>query len=182
MQQSIGFLELNSIARGVEAADAMLKAAEVELIFARSNCPGKFTVLISGGVAAVDAGMEAGVRTGGHAVVDDIVIPRLHTQVIPAIYSASQPDIRGAMGIMEFFSIASAVIAADAAAKTADVNLLDIRLGYGLGGKSFVVLTGDTSAVTQAVESGVAGARERGTLVDSVVIPNPSEGLYESLL
>lgn len=181
MRQSIGFLELNSIARGVAAADAMVKAAEVDLLYARPNCPGKYNILVSGEVAAVEAGMAAGRRTGGASVVDDIVIARLHPQVIPAIYSSSQPGARGALGVMEFFSIASAITAADTAVKAADVNLLDIRLGYGLGGKSYVALTGDTSAVMQATDSGAAKARERGTLVDCVVIPNPSEKLYASL-
>lgn len=182
MQQSIGFLELNSIARGVGAADAMVKAAEVELLYARPNCPGKFNILICGEVAAIEAGMEAGTRAGGSAVLEDIIIPRLHPQVIPAIHSASQPDRRNALGIMEFFSIASAILAADRAVKAADVNLMDIRLGYGLGGKSYVALTGDTSAVIQATDTGTATARERGSLVDCVVIPNPSERLYDSLL
>ena len=41
MMETIGFLELNSIAKGVEAADIVLKTAAVSLIFARSGCPGK---------------------------------------------------------------------------------------------------------------------------------------------
>ena len=50
---SLGLLETNSIARGVEAGDAMLKAADVTLIKAGPVCPGKYTVLIYGEVAAV---------------------------------------------------------------------------------------------------------------------------------
>ena len=38
MYETIGFLELNSIAKGIEAADAILKAAETELLFARAGC------------------------------------------------------------------------------------------------------------------------------------------------
>ena len=60
---SLGLLELNSIARGVEAGDAMLKAAEVTLLKAGSVCPGKYTVVISGEVAAVKAAMDAGRAT-----------------------------------------------------------------------------------------------------------------------
>ena len=40
MLETIGFLELNSIAKGVEAADLILKTAEVDLIFAKAGCPG----------------------------------------------------------------------------------------------------------------------------------------------
>lgn len=141
MIQCIGFLELNSIARGVGAADAMVKAAGVELIWARPNCPGKFTALVAGEVAAVEASLEAGVMAGGSAVLEQLLIARLHAQVVRAIQASLPPPVRGALGIMEFFSITGAVFAADAAVKTADVELMDVRLGTGLGGKSFVSLT-----------------------------------------
>lgn len=39
--EAIGFLELNSIAKGIEAADAVLKAAETRLIYAKAGCPGQ---------------------------------------------------------------------------------------------------------------------------------------------
>lgn len=182
MTQSIGFLELNSIARGVGAADAMVKAADVTLLYARPNCPGKYNILIAGEVAAIDASMEAGSRFAGSAVLEELVIPRLHPQVIRAIYSATPPETTGALGIMEFFSITGAILAGDSAVKAAAVDLLDIRLGAGLGGKSFAVITGETAAVEQAAQAGVAGAKERGTLVDYVVIPHPVPELYASLL
>lgn len=182
MEQCIGFLELNSIARGVGAADAMMKAAQVSLMFARPNCPGKFNILVAGEVAAVDAALAAGVDAGGNAVLEQLIIPRLHPMVVEAIQAVTPPPARGALGVIEFFSITGAIYAADTAVKTADVALVDVRLGTGLGGKSFVVLTGDTAAVTQAVEAGAASGMERGTLVDTVVIPNPVEGLFENLL
>ncbi len=182
MIQCIGFLELNSIAKGVAAADAMMKAAGVELLWARPNCPGKFTTLVAGDVSAVDASLAAGADAGGGAVLERLLIARLHPQVVRAVRSVPGVPPRGALGIVEFFSITGALLAADSAVKTADVELVDIRLGTGLGGKSFVVLTGDTAAVSRAVEAGLAAGRERGTLVDSAVIPNPAPGLYESLL
>ena len=55
MLETIGFLELNSIAKGVEAADLILKTAEVDLIFAKAGCPGKYYILFTGEVAAVKA-------------------------------------------------------------------------------------------------------------------------------
>lgn len=80
--ETIGFLELNSIAQGIQAADTMLKAAEVNLVFARTACPGKYHVMLSGDVAAVQAAIEAGQSAGGACVVDSVVIPRVHPQVI----------------------------------------------------------------------------------------------------
>ncbi len=45
-KNSIGLIELGSIAAGFEVADAMLKAAETEILLARSICSGKYMVLI----------------------------------------------------------------------------------------------------------------------------------------
>ena len=116
---SLGLLELNSIARGVEAGDAMLKAAEVTLLKAGSVCPGKYTVVISGEVAAVKAAMDAGRALARDCLVDDLTIASLEPQVIPAIAGCAQTRGVQALGVMEFYSIAASVVGADAAAKAA---------------------------------------------------------------
>ena len=182
MMETIGFLELNSIAKGVEAADAILKAAEVELIFAKAVCPGKYNVLFTGEVAAVTASLEAGERVGGEHVIDSVVIPRVHPQVIEAINLAAQPCDVNAVGVMEFYSITAAVYAADAAVKAAEVTLMDVRLGTGIGGKSFVVLSGEVAAVNEAVKCGVSAGEAQSQLVSYVVIPNPRPEIFTSLM
>lgn len=180
--ETIGFLELNSIAKGVEAADRVLKTAAVELLFARSGCPGKYCLLFTGEVAAVQASLEAGRAAGGDHVVDACVIPRVHPQVIRAINMTSMPAAMGAIGVLEFFSVTASVYSADAAVKAADVELVDVRLGTGIGGKSFVILTGQVSAVAEAVHAGANVPPAQGMLVSSVVIPSPHPELLESLL
>lgn len=180
--QTIGFLELNSIAKGVEAADAILKAAEVELLFAKATCPGKYVVLFTGEVAAVTASLESGAQLAGHHVVDSVVIPSVDPQVIKGIHMAVEPVDVNAVGVMEFFSITAAIYGADAAVKAAAVTLMEVRLGTGIGGKSFVVLTGEVAAVNEAVKCGTDPAAELGLKVSSVVIPNPRREIFESLM
>nr|WP_325257246.1 BMC domain-containing protein [uncultured Oscillibacter sp.] len=179
--ETIGFLELNSIAKGIEAADAMLKAAEVRLVAARPSCPGKYHVLVTGEVAAVQSSVEAGEEAAAGSVIDQVVIPRVHPQVIEAIGLSSVPEQANAIGILEYFSVTASIYGADAAVKAADVTLLEVRLGAGIGGKSFVVMTGDVSAVTEGVEAGAASAEGSGLLVSQVVIPSPHPELFESL-
>lgn len=180
--ETIGFLELNSVAKGIEAADIVLKTAAVELLFARPGCPGKYCLLFSGEVAAVRASAEAGCAVGGSHVVDHCVIPRVHPQVIRAISMTSMPETMGAVGVMEFFSVTASVYGADAAVKAADVELVDVRLGTGIGGKSFVILTGEVAAVREAVDCGVHTPMAEGMVVSSVVIPSPHRELLSSLL
>lgn len=180
--QTIGFLELSSIAKGIQAADILLKAADVELVFAKPVCPGKYSILFTGEVSAVKASLEAGMEIGENQVVDSIVIARVHPQVIQAIGLGAEPDGIHAVGVMEFFSITAAVYAADAAVKAADVDLIDLRLGSGIGGKSFAVVTGEVAAVQEAINCGIAAGEDKGLLVSSVVIPHPHPDLFSALL
>ena len=115
MMQSIGFLELNSIAKGIEVADIVLKTAAVNLVFSKAGCPGKYYLLFTGEVAAVQASLDAGHTIGGSHVVDSCVIPRVHPQVIKAINMTSMPEEMRAIGVMEFFSVSASVYGADAA-------------------------------------------------------------------
>lgn len=182
MYDAVGFLELTSIARGIEAADYMIKAADVDLAAAKPSCPGKYTILITGDVAAVSASMQAGTEAAGSFVTAHTIIPRVHPGVIKALRGMTEIEFAGTLGIMEFFSITNAIHAADIAVKTAEIELIEIRPGIGIGGKSFVTLTGDVSAVTQAVEAGCKQAVEDGMLVAKTVIPHPKRELFTQLL
>ncbi len=181
MIDTIGFLELNSIAKGLEAADAMMKKADVDLIFAKPGCPGKYYVLIAGETAEVRSSIAEGTEIGGRFVIQSLVLPRLHEQVLQAINLCVPPQPNNAVGMIEFFSVTAALICGDAAVKAADVTLIDIRLGMGIGGKSYVLLTGDTAAVKQAVNAGVEKAQDKGMILNQVVIPNPDPVLFASL-
>lgn len=182
MLETVGFMEFNSIAKGIEAADAVLKTAAVELVFSRSGCPGKYYLLFTGDVSAVQASLDAAERLAGDRVVDKCLIPRVHPQVIRAIHMTSMPEEMRSVGVMEYFSVTASIYSADAAVKAADVDLVDIRLGTGIGGKSFVVLTGEVAAVQSAVSAGIHTPAAEGMLVESVVIPSPHPDLLETLL
>ncbi|MDR2052842.1 MAG: BMC domain-containing protein [Treponema sp.] len=178
---SIGFLELTSIAGGIEIADAMLKIAQVDLLFAKASCPGKYYILIAGQVSNVEKAVQKGVYMGRGFMVASLVLPRVHPQVMQAISQSTMPEKPAAIGVMEFYSVMSSILAADTAVKSANVELIDIRLGTGIGGKSFVVLTGDTAAVDAAVTSAIRSQTDSGMLVNKIVIPNPRRELIASL-
>ncbi len=173
MLSAIGIVETSSIARGYEVADAVLKTAQVQIVVNRTICPGKYMVLISGDVDAVNASIEAGVAIGGHSVVDHFIIPNIHPEVFPAINgSANMPEIK-ALGVIEGFTVTSVIEAADAAVKAAQIELVNIHLAMAIGGKGYVTLTGEVGAVEAAVDAGAALIEQKGLLVDKVVIPSP---------
>lgn len=178
---ALGMIEVTSIPKGVEAGDAMLKAATVELISAQSICAGKYIVIVTGEVAAVEESVAAGKTVAGQKLIDSMVISHVHPQVPKAINACNEIGDVAAIGVMEAFSLCAAVVAADAAVKAADVELIDIRLGRGLGGKAFITMTGDVAAVRASVEAGENMPECKGLLAESIVIPHPHPDMIRAL-
>ena len=173
MEESIGILEVTSIAMGFHVADEMLKGGQVELVLSRTMCSGKFIVLITGKTAAVTSSVRRGEDIADYTLIDSFVIPNVHPQVLGAIRGANEITLKEALGILESFSIASLIEGADAAVKRAPIFLLEIRLAVGLGGKAFVTMTGTVANVKDAVEEGALIISKKGLLVNKIVIPNP---------
>lgn len=182
MGVSIGAVELNSVAAGVVAGDVMLKAANVDLVVAQPTCPGKFIVIVAGDTSSVETAVAAGQAEGRDKVVDTLMIPSVDKEVVPAIMRTSAPEQRESVGVIETFSLASAVLAADYAVKSAAIDLIEVRLGRGLGGKAFVVVTGKVSDVTTATEYARAQLAKDGMILNITVVPSLHPDLYQALL
>ena len=181
-KNSIGLIELGSIAAGMEVGDAMLKAADVEMVLARSICSGKYMVMVRGDTAAVQSSVDAGKHAGSFSLIDTFVIPNVHEEIFPAISGTNKVEKLEALGIIEAFSVASLIEGADMAVKSANVHLIEIRLAMALGGKAFVTLTGTVAAVRSAVDSGAEVIARRGLLVNKVVIPQPRPELLNEMI
>jgi len=180
--KTIGLVEFSEISRGIEAADKMMKASQVELILATSVCPGKFIIMITGEVSAVKNSIAVGREAFLDGVVDEFVLPNVHQSVIPALSGTVVYEKSGhSLGLIETYSVASAIKAADAAAKGGNVIVLEIRIARGMGGKSIVMLTGDIDAVRSAVSSG-CGSVEEGFLVSYSVISNINQELMSEIV
>jgi len=183
LEPCIGVLELCSVARGVEVADLVLKEARVEMLFATPVQPGRYVMLFTGAVQDVRSSARRGAELAGQDLVDETVIPQIHEQVVP-ILRRRGGRINGqldAIGVVETTTAASTILAADIALKTSSVDLIDLRIANGLGGKSFFTLTGEVSDVRSAVASGARSAQERGLLAREVVIPRPHPDLVHHL-
>jgi microcompartment protein CcmL/EutN len=162
----------------------MLKSADVQLLLARTICSGKYLVVVGGDVAAVSASVEAGASRCNGSLIEKRVITHVHPDVFPAIgMSVDIPAGRArALGVVETFSASSVIDVADAAAKCADITLLRIHLAMAIGGKGFVLLTGDIASVEAAVAAGTQVAAEEGILVGRAVIAAPSKELFREFV
>lgn len=182
MAKAIGMIEYATVSTGISATDTMLKTAEVEVIEAQTVCPGKYIAIIGGEISAVKASVENAKSQFGEKLIDTFVLGNPHESVIPAIYGANSVENPKALGVLETFSVASMIVAADAAAKTAEVDLIELRLARGMCGKSYMLITGSVSAVAASIERAKQEAGDKAMFLDSQVIANPDSKLWASVL
>lgn len=168
---AIAAIETSSIAQGFVTADAMVKQAEVDVLEATVLSPGRYWILIGGAVADVRAAHRRGVEIAADTLLDQLFIPQLHDGVMPALRGIVPASDDDAVGVIETLSAASAIVAADVAAKATAITLRDLRLANGIGGKGVVLLSGQLPDVQAAITDGSAEARKRGLLARAVVIP-----------
>ncbi len=181
MVQAVGILELKSIAKGIEACDAALKSAGIRLVSSHPSCPGKYEIVLTGAIADVTAAVEHVKGRFESYLVDSSIMGRIDPAVITALFGTQASAKQGALGTVEAYSAASTIKAADIAVKTAKVEIFDLRVSRGMGGKGIVLITGDVGDVTAAVEAGASYAKELGMLHSESVIAAPHPDLWEQL-
>ena len=181
MYRSIGVIELKSIPKGVEAADAALKSAGIDMVSAHPACPGKYEIILTGSISDVSAAVSHVQSKFEGYVIDSSVMGRIDEQVIKALFGTGTAEKSGSLGLIETFSAASAIKAADIAVKTARVSIYDLRVSRGMGGKGVIILTGDVGDVTAATDAGAAYAKGLATLSSSTVIAAPHKDLWEQM-
>ena len=181
MYQAIGVIELKSIAKGYEATDAALKSAGIKLVSAHPACPGKYEIILTGTLSNVTAAVEHVKERYDEKMIDSAIMGRIDEQVITALLGTQLTEKKGSLGIIETFSAASAIKAADIAVKTAKVEIFELRVSRGMGGKGVVLVTGEIGDVTAAVEAGADHARAQGVFANSSVIAAPHALLWEQI-
>lgn len=181
MHPALLLLEFDSIAVGIEAGDAMAKRSLLGTLRAGTVQPGRYLVLACGEVADVEEARAAGVMVGVGSLVDEIFLPDVHPEVVTALVGARRTESHDALGIIETRTVSATIGAADAGVKGADVTLIEIRLADGLGGKAYVLFSGEVSNVEEAVEVGVGSLSRRQGLVARVVIPQIHGEMLDNL-
>jgi microcompartment protein CcmL/EutN len=176
---AVGFLEGNSIAKGIEASDAMCKMASVKLAKTAIIARGKYVILINGPVGEVESALRAGRETMGKTLVDDVLIRNVHAQVIAALDKRMPVEALGAVGVVETKEAVATVKAADAAAKAASVHVLEVKTVVP-GGKGYFTVCGEVGDVRSAIAAAVSALKPE-QLVSQVVIPQADAQLLTTV-
>lgn len=181
MQHAVGVIEMKNIAKAYLVADTCLKSAAVTL-HAKTMCPGKFLMILSGEISSVKSAVEAGCVLARPDITDYIILGNIDENVLRGMVGTAIVQEYGAIGVIETFTVPAAIKAADMAVKTAQVDVMDVRTAQGLGGKGIVYITGSVGAVQMAIDAVRRDIAEEGTLVDAVVIPSPDKQLLTAMM
>ena len=182
MSKAIGMIEFKTTPTGVMAADLMVKTSDVEIVEAQTVCPGKYIAIISGDLSAVKAAVEAASSAFESMCIDSFVLGNPHPSIFPAIYGTTHVEDLEALGILETYDVATIIEAAALAAKTAIVELIELRIAKGMCGKSYMMLTGEVSAVEASIGRAKEFASSKGMYLDSSVIARPDRRMLSSIL
>ncbi|MFV2038666.1 MAG: BMC domain-containing protein [Acidimicrobiales bacterium] len=180
LSPAIGLLEFDSIVAGIIAGDAMAKSSPVSSLYAGTVHPGRYLVLVGGDTASVEIALES---AAGDHVLDSMMLAAVHPAVVSAIATPKvAASVDGdALGMVEASHTATAIIAADAGMKAAQVSLVCLRLADDLGGKAYCLFTGAVADVEAAVEQSVAATGHRGKLTGSGVISQLHQEMRDNL-
>ncbi len=180
---ALGLLELESLARGVVVADALVKRAAVTIAVAEAVTPGKYLLIFTGPVGEVAESFEAGLAVGGAMVLDSLHLPHIAEAVVAALLHGQWAKVGAddAVGIVELHTVAATLRAADVALKCANVKLTHLQLAKGIGGKGWFTLAGVQHDVEAALE-GAAAAVQAPLLVTTELISRPHAELRGKIL
>ena len=168
---AIALIEFSNISTGIAAGDAMIKKAPIAMLKAGTVSRGNYLVLIGGSVASVEESFKEGLAVGAEVVIDKVLLPDVHRQVLDAVAGTKRKVQLEALGVIETASVAATIEASDAAIKGATINIVEIRLADSLGGKGFVIVNGKVEDVEAAVETGINAISNKALWRNSTIIP-----------
>jgi len=158
---ALAMLDLGDIPRGLLALDHLSKEAHVDVLSAGTVQAGRYLILFGGEVEPVQRSFERAQSAAGTGLRDAVLLPWAEERIVPAITRGAVrwPAAGDTLGVLQNGSPPSLLRAVDAALKGALVELVELRIGDGLGGQAIASLWGETPDVEAAVELAEEAAR-----------------------
>lgn len=181
---ALAMLLLGEIPAGLRVLDALAKEAEVAVLETGTIQCGRYLVLFGGEVAPVERSWRRALQTAGSHVVDEVLLPHAEARLAPAIRAGviRWPAPGDTLGILQASTPPVLVGAVDAALKGAMVDLVELRLGDGLGGKAIASLWGETHDVEAALDLARAMFQAKSAEgASSAIIPRADTAVLSAL-
>jgi microcompartment protein CcmL/EutN len=182
-------LDIDDVPRGLLTLDLLVKEAEVVVYSAGTVQAGRYLILFGGEVAPVEVSFYRAVDIAKAALIDGVLLPYAEPRIAPAVLEGAQrwPCPGDSLGVLQSGSSPTMLRCVDAALKGAEVDLMQLRIADGLGGRAIATLWGATHDVEAAIElaeravrSGEAGGWSAQTIrnVDPSVAQRVGEGTH----
>jgi microcompartment protein CcmL/EutN len=172
---AIALIELGSIAAGAYAADRMVKQSPIEMLHAGTVQPGKYLILVGGGTAEVEESYREGIQAAPAEILDEVFLPHVDPRVVEALDGVRTFANVESLMVLETSSIAAIIRATDAAVKGAAVEVAEIRMGSGLGGRGVAVLSGERTDIEAAADIAAKALAGRNVTLCHSIISNVHE-------
>ena len=151
---ALAMIELDDVPAGLVALDALAKEAPVSVIAAGTIQCGHWLIAFAGEVEAVELSFAQASRRAEGAIFDAVLLPYAEARLLPALRDGVVhfPAPGDALGVVQTGSSPTLLRALDAALKGAQVELIELRIAEGLGGKALGTLWGEQHDVEAAIE------------------------------
>lgn len=181
---AVALVEITDVPTGLLSLDALAKEATVTILSAGTVQCGRFLIAFAGEVEPVEMSFEKAVSVAEKALLDSVLLPYAETRILPALADgrARRPRNGDSLGVLQTGSSPTLLRAVDAALKGADVELLELRIAEGLGGRGLAMVWGHQHDVQAAIEhASVAFGRGRAEGCTSSVIANADREVSRAL-
>jgi microcompartment protein CcmL/EutN len=181
---ALASLVLAEVPSGLRALDALAKEAPVEVLGAGTIQCGLYLIVIGGHVEPVRRSLDRALEAAAGAELDVVLLPHAEERTRPAVVEGlvRWPAPGDTLGVVQTPMPPTLLRALDAALKGAKVELVEARLGDGLGGKGLAMLWGETPDVEAALAlANEAIARGRADGASSTIVRNADAEVRRAL-
>jgi microcompartment protein CcmL/EutN len=177
-------LDIGDIPVGLRVLDALAKEAEVTVGAAGTIQRGHYLILFGGEVEPVEMSFVRAKGVVGPSLEDAVMLPHAEERIVPSMMQGliRWPAVGDTLGVVQTGSPPTMLRAVDAALKGAEVQLVELRVADGLGGKAIATLWGELfdveAAIAQATDAMARGNAARGS---TTIIPRADETVVRAI-
>lgn len=176
---ALAFFEFSSIARGLFLTDQAIKKAPIQVLVSQPVSSGKHILLFQGDIASVEESYRVVDTLSEGTLLKKTFIPGIHPDLQEFLESGWPPEVTNipsafdSIAIIESLHLSAAILAADKALKISPVQLCKLKLGQGIGGKAYFIISGGLDDIQASLAASEDILKSLESFVRSDLIPNP---------
>lgn len=181
--KSICVLEFKSIAKGIEISNEIIKKVNIEILYFRSTCPGKFILIASGDEGDITETIKLGEELGQDVLMEQFQINNIHKDILSGLKRGNsvQENKYTSIGILEVSKISSGLAALDKTLKSSNVELISLKVGFGIGGKLVYIISGEVSDIEYGIQESERFLNSK-SIIGKSIIPIVHESILKELI